>query len=154
MALKPTDLSAFLTEQIAHLRPLLERQCNLPRPLGGAREVRRQGGGQGFSGRDRDDGVHKHSVGGLWKSHRRRPFQPVRFYVIHKIMAQSISDRQKKKGRGRPPTGIRPLVCFRLSEEEIARVDAWGERRGLSRSTAIRAMITEALDRTPRRQHK
>jgi len=33
-------------------------------------------------------------------------------------------------------------------------VDAWGEQRGLSRSDALRAMITEALDREPRRRGK
>jgi metal-responsive CopG/Arc/MetJ family transcriptional regulator len=39
------------------------------------------------------------------------------------------------------------LICFRLSEEEVARLDAWSEQRDLSRSEAIRAMITEMLDR-------
>src|SRR6266536_1414496 len=86
-------------------------------------------------------------VGGL-------PFQPAGFYVSHKIMVPSISVRQKKRGRGRPATGIRPLVSFRLSEEETARIDAWGDQRGLSRSDAIRAMITEVLDREPRRRGK
>jgi Ribbon-helix-helix protein, copG family len=77
------------------------------------------------------------------------------FYVSHKNMARSISDRQKKRGRGRPATGIRPLISFRLSEEETARLDAWGEQRGMrSRSDAIRAMITEALDREPRGRGK
>lgn len=64
-------------------------------------------------------------------------------------MAKSISVRQKKRGRGRPPTGKRPLVSFRLSEEEIARVDAWGKQRELNRSDAIRAMIMEVLNCEP-----
>lgn len=60
--------------------------------------------------------------------------------------AGTISVRQKKRSRGRPPTGIRP-ISLRLSEVETARVDAWAERRGLSRSDAIRVMIAEALGR-------
>jgi hypothetical protein len=69
-------------------------------------------------------------------------------------MAPSISVRQKKRGRGRPPTGKRPLVSFRLSKEEIARIDAWGEQRDLSRSDAIRAMITQVLDGERRGKHR
>lgn len=41
------------------------------------------------------------------------------------------------------------MVSFRLSEEEIARVDAWGKQRELNRSDAIRAMIMEVLNREP-----
>jgi Ribbon-helix-helix protein, copG family len=59
-----------------------------------------------------------------------------------------VSDKQKRPP-GRPPTGVRPMVGFRLSEDEIARVDAWAARRGMDRSDALRAMITEALDREP-----
>jgi Arc/MetJ-type ribon-helix-helix transcriptional regulator len=61
-----------------------------------------------------------------------------------------ITRKPKKRGPGRPPTGKRPLISFRLSEEDTARVDAWGKRRELSRSEAIRAMIAEILEREPR----
>jgi hypothetical protein len=46
------------------------------------------------------------------------------------------------------------LVSFRLSKEEIARIDAWGEQRDLSRSDAIRAMITQVLDGERRSKHR
>jgi metal-responsive CopG/Arc/MetJ family transcriptional regulator len=39
------------------------------------------------------------------------------------------------------------MIGLRLSEDETARVDAWGERHGMNRSDAIRAMIREVLDR-------
>jgi Arc/MetJ-type ribon-helix-helix transcriptional regulator len=43
------------------------------------------------------------------------------------------------------------MIGLRLSEYETARVDAWGAQHGLNRSEAIRAMITETLDREKRR---
>jgi metal-responsive CopG/Arc/MetJ family transcriptional regulator len=46
------------------------------------------------------------------------------------------------------------MVGFRLPKDEIARVDMWADQRGMSRSDAIRAMITEALDREPRGREK
>jgi Ribbon-helix-helix protein, copG family len=76
------------------------------------------------------------------------------FYANQKIMSKSISDKQKKRGRGRPATGIRPMVGFRLSAEEIARVDAWAGHHGMSRSDALRAMVMEALDRELRGRGK
>jgi hypothetical protein len=65
-----------------------------------------------------------------------------------------MAAKAKKRARGRPATGVRPLVSFRLSEEETARVDAWADQRDMSRSDAIRAMIMEALDREPRGRGK
>jgi hypothetical protein len=44
------------------------------------------------------------------------------------------------------------MIGLRLSGDETARVDAWGEQRGLNRSDAIRQMITETLDREKRRR--
>jgi hypothetical protein len=55
--------------------------------------------------------------------------------------------KQKKRRRGRPPTGVRPMIGLRLSADETARVDGWGERHGMNRSDAIRAMIRDVLDR-------
>jgi hypothetical protein len=62
-------------------------------------------------------------------------------------MKSSISAKQKKRGRGRPPTGVRPMIGLRVSGDETALVDAWGERHGMNRSDAIRAMIREVLHR-------
>jgi metal-responsive CopG/Arc/MetJ family transcriptional regulator len=42
------------------------------------------------------------------------------------------------------------MIGLRLSGEETALVDAWGERHGMNRSDAIRAMIREVLDREKR----
>jgi len=60
-------------------------------------------------------------------------------------MKRSISVKQKK--RGRPATGVRPIVGLRLSEEEIARVDRWAKERDISRSDAIRALIERGLSK-------
>jgi metal-responsive CopG/Arc/MetJ family transcriptional regulator len=39
------------------------------------------------------------------------------------------------------------MIGLRLSGDETALVDAWGERHGMNRSDAIRAMIREVLRR-------
>jgi hypothetical protein len=66
------------------------------------------------------------------------------------------TDKQKKSARGRPPTGTTPMIGLRLSEDETARVDAWGLQRGftklngeVNRSDTVRAMIKEVLEREP-----
>lgn len=48
-------------------------------------------------------------------------------------------------GAGRP-AGRRIAVTAAMTDE-TARVNGWGERHGINRSDAIRAMIREALDR-------
>ena len=58
-------------------------------------------------------------------------------------MKRSISVKQKK--RGRPPTGIRPIVGLRLSEVEIERVDRWAADHGVNRSEAVRLLIERGL---------
>ena len=50
-----------------------------------------------------------------------------------------------KKPRGRPATGVDPLVTFRLPETEIADLDAQAEAAGLSRSAAIRQLVENGL---------
>jgi len=60
-------------------------------------------------------------------------------------MPKSISVRQKKRGPGRPPTGIRPIISIRLSQAEIGRLDRWAKAKGLSRSEAIRVLIDRGL---------
>jgi len=39
------------------------------------------------------------------------------------------------------------MVGLRLSKTEIARVDRWAARRGVTRSDAIRTLIDQALKR-------
>jgi Ribbon-helix-helix protein, copG family len=58
-------------------------------------------------------------------------------------MTKSISVKQKK--RGRPATGIRPIIGLRLSETEIARVDRWAGEQKVSRSEAVRLLIERGL---------
>ena len=50
----------------------------------------------------------------------------------------------KRRGRGRPGRGAAPMqvVAVRLTAEELEALDAAAERRGLSRSEAIREALT------------
>lgn len=54
-------------------------------------------------------------------------------------MGDAISVKPKK--RGRPATGRDPLVGVRISPELLALIDAWAAERGITRSSAIRAMV-------------
>ncbi len=58
-------------------------------------------------------------------------------------MAKSISVKQKK--RGRPATGVRPIIGLRLSVSDIARVDRWAAEHKVSRSEAVRLLIERGL---------
>ena len=61
-------------------------------------------------------------------------------------MRRSISVKRKKRGPGRPATGVRPMIGLRLSDDEIARLDRWAKAQGhRDRSTAIRALIKSGL---------
>jgi predicted DNA-binding protein len=55
----------------------------------------------------------------------------------------SITETPKK--RGRPATGRDPTYTVRLSDETVARIDAWAAARGVNRAEAIRAMIEATL---------
>ena len=58
-------------------------------------------------------------------------------------MKRSISVKQKK--RGRPATGIRPIVGLRLVGGDIVRVDRWAAEHSVNRSEAIRLLIERGL---------
>jgi len=63
-------------------------------------------------------------------------------------MASSIAVTKKKRGRGRPPTGIRPHVGLRLYPDLEARLDAWIAEQSepdLGRPEAIRRILDKAL---------
>jgi hypothetical protein len=51
-------------------------------------------------------------------------FPSVRHSDNQKIMAQSISDNQKRS-RGRPSTGVTPMVGVRLEPDFRAEIEAW-----------------------------
>jgi metal-responsive CopG/Arc/MetJ family transcriptional regulator len=62
-------------------------------------------------------------------------------------MRKAISAKQKKRKRGRPATGVRPMIGLRLSDEEIERLDAWAKANDYpDRSSAIRALIERGLE--------
>jgi Arc/MetJ-type ribon-helix-helix transcriptional regulator len=54
---------------------------------------------------------------------------------------------QKKRGRGRPATGNDPVRAFRLSDEFMARLDAWIAEQDdrPSRAEAIRRLVELGL---------
>jgi hypothetical protein len=52
-----------------------------------------------------------------------------------------ISAKLKLKRRGRPPTGVDPMIGLRLSVDEITRLDKWAKANKVTRSEAIRAAI-------------
>ena len=59
------------------------------------------------------------------------------------IMKKSIPVRLKK--RGRPATGVDPLVAARFPQEAIDRIDAWAKSNGTNRSDAIRRLVELGL---------
>jgi Ribbon-helix-helix protein, copG family len=61
--------------------------------------------------------------------------------------ARSISDKPKKRGRGRPATGRDPMIGLRLPKADIARLDEWTKAIGVTRSELIRGLIERALRR-------
>jgi hypothetical protein len=68
------------------------------------------------------------------------------FMVYPKIMASSISDRPKK--RGRPATGRDPYLGFRSPPSMTEAIDAWISAQPKpqpSRSVAIRSLLQRAL---------
>jgi metal-responsive CopG/Arc/MetJ family transcriptional regulator len=58
-----------------------------------------------------------------------------------------VKRAKMRKRMGRPPTGTLPLVAVRFPAELIARIDAFAKEQKVSRSTALRALVTEALDK-------
>jgi len=63
-------------------------------------------------------------------------------------------EAQKKKGRGRPRTGIRPTTGVRLYPEMEERIDRWIEQQedpDLGRHEAIRRLLDEALTAAEKR---
>jgi hypothetical protein len=60
---------------------------------------------------------------------------------------RSISDNRKKRGRGRPPTGIGKPVGLRLYADLERRIDAWASKQSdkPGRPEAIRRLVEQAL---------
>jgi hypothetical protein len=47
--------------------------------------------------------------------------------------------------RGRPPTGVDPLVGVRFPRETITQIDTWAKVNATSRSDAVRRLVDAAL---------
>jgi hypothetical protein len=60
-------------------------------------------------------------------------------------MGKSIKYKQKKLGRGMPPTGQDRMVGARLPDDTISAIDLWAEAESLSRSEAIRRLVEIGL---------
>ena len=56
-----------------------------------------------------------------------------------------VNKRSTGNKRGRPATGQDPVTAIRHPPEMTAGIDAWAEKRGVSRSQAIRQMVELAL---------
>jgi predicted DNA-binding protein len=56
-------------------------------------------------------------------------------------MSRVFAKRKKNKKRGRPATGMDPMIGLRLSVDEIARLDRWAKANKVTRSQAIREAI-------------
>jgi hypothetical protein len=55
--------------------------------------------------------------------------------------------RKKRNASSRPPTGVTPVISFRLSTQILAEVDARAKACGLTRSKLAAALLTQALAR-------
>jgi hypothetical protein len=62
-------------------------------------------------------------------------------------MAKSILDNRKKRGRGRPATGITPMTGVRLSSDTLKAIKIWTEQEPdkPSKAEAIRRLVEYAL---------
>jgi hypothetical protein len=67
-------------------------------------------------------------------------------------MKKSIPVNKKSRGRPKKVGGVDPVSAVRLPSDVTERVDAWGERRELNRSEAIRRLVELGLTvKTPAR---
>lgn len=68
-------------------------------------------------------------------------------------MKRSISDNQKKTGRGRPATGVTPMWGVRFPEDLAAAIQAWAVEQpdSPSRAEAVRRLVELGLKAKPKR---
>jgi hypothetical protein len=60
-------------------------------------------------------------------------------------MKKSISVNKKSRGRPKKAGGVDPVSAVRLPSDLTDEVDAWGEKRELNRSEAIRRLVEIGL---------
>ena len=63
------------------------------------------------------------------------------------IMTKTKTVLPKKRGRGRPATGVDPVLTVRLPDELIEQLEAFAKKRSLTRSDAIRQCIEMGIRR-------
>jgi hypothetical protein len=64
-----------------------------------------------------------------------------------KNMPKSISAQQKKKGRGRPPTGVTPMVGLRMPRDMREQMEKLAREEGVTLSKKILQVLAEYLRR-------
>ena len=81
-----------------------------------------------------------------------RPRRSARYYAKHKFKKTTSTNNAKQKKRGRPATGVTPMMGVRISKELRGRIESWARSRpdGPSLSEAIRRLIELAL-KSPKR---
>ena len=70
-----------------------------------------------------------------------------RYYDNHKLMGRSIPDNQKKRGRGRPRTGVTPMTGVRFSAELLTKIQKWARNQPdkPNKAEAIQRLVEHAL---------
>ena len=58
---------------------------------------------------------------------------------------KSVSVNKKFRGRPKKAGGVDPVSAVRLPSELTEQVDAWGEKREMNRSEAIRRLVELGL---------
>ena len=61
-------------------------------------------------------------------------------------MVKSINVDEKKRGRGRPRTGMHPVLSGRVPKEIVAAVDDWSAANGYTRSEGVAALLKRGLE--------
>jgi hypothetical protein len=61
-------------------------------------------------------------------------------------MAKSINVDEKKRGRGRPRTGMQPVLSGRVPKEIVAAIDEWAAANGYTRSEGVAVLLTRGLE--------
>jgi hypothetical protein len=72
----------------------------------------------------------------------------VQYFPYNTIMPKSITVKRKK--RGRPATGVDPLVGVRLPPKLIEQIDELAAAQVTNRSEAIRELLQQAINKRKR----
>jgi hypothetical protein len=80
------------------------------------------------------------------------------FFVYDNSMSRStiiVNEKEKKRGRGRPRTGMDPVVAARIPPDLLAEIVQWAADNDCSRSDAIVHFLKRGVTAAkPRRKAK